>query len=68
MKINGIVTAPKTLVGNSFELRVQSIDQTSNELNWTLDDTHKRNEYGAREYRTYRGKEIPIFNPPSGLG
>lgn len=68
LRIKGIVTAPEPREGNAFELQIHGEERTSSNLDLTLKEIQKRNEYDAPEYRTYRGKEIPIYNPPNGLG
>ena len=66
--IKGIPTAPKSREGNAFELQILSEARPSSNLDLMLKDIHKRNEYEAPEYRPYRGKQIPVYDPPNGVG
>ena len=34
----------------------------------TLDDAQVRDEHGVRQYRTYRGKSVPVYKAPRGFG
>lgn len=31
-------------------------------------DVQERDEYNSPKYRRYHGRQIPIYNPPSGIG
>lgn len=60
---------PEKIHGHTFIIHLEGYELSSRNLGATLDDFHKRDEYGRRLYRTYRGEEIPILSPPpKGVG
>jgi hypothetical protein len=68
LTISGISTYPEERAGDAYELTIYGADAPSRRLNLTLKDVQARNEHGSPQYREYRGKQIPIYNPPKGLG
>ena len=66
--ISGLFTYPEDRAGDKFELTLRGDDAPSRRLHLQLKDIQARNEYGSPQYRQYRGKQIPVFQPPNGLG
>jgi hypothetical protein len=59
---------PKERAGELYELTIHGDDARSQRVSATLKDAQARDRYGAPQYRQYRGKQIPVYNPPKGLG
>jgi hypothetical protein len=68
LRIAGISTYPQDRAGESYELTLHGDDAPSNRIAITLKDIQVRDEYQAPKYRTYRGREVPLYQPPKGLG
>lgn len=68
LTITGTLTYPEKRAGDGYELTVCGGDVRSSDLNATVKDVQARDEYGSPQYREYRGRQIPVYNPPSGLG
>lgn len=66
--IIGAATWPEDRAGDIYEVTLYGDEAPSRNLNATLDDVHARDEHGSRQYRTYRGKRVPVYKPPSGIG
>jgi hypothetical protein len=66
--IAGVSTYPQERAGDTYELTLLGDDAPSLGLRATLEDAQARDEYGAPLYCEYRGRQIPIYNPPKGLG
>ena len=68
LQISAITTWPSSRASDRFELTLLGDDASSIRLDATLKDIRARDSDGSSRYRTYRGKEVPILAPPSGLG
>jgi len=68
LEIAATFTFPEDRVGHTCELTIYGDDHPESNTYWKLKDVQKRNEYRAPEYRTYRGKDIPVYLPPKGMG
>lgn len=68
LTITGTSTYPKERAGDTFELTISGNNAPSRRHDATLRDAQARDERGSPQYRTYRGREIPVYNPPKGLG
>jgi hypothetical protein len=66
--ITGVATSPPERAGATYELTMYGNDTPSHRLNLELKDVQERDEHGSPKYRQYRGKEIPIYLAPKGLG
>jgi hypothetical protein len=66
--ITGISTYPPERQGDYFEITIRGTGSASQRLNAKLKDIHARDQYGSPKYRGYRGRQIPIYEPPKGLG
>lgn len=67
LTIRGICISPKERAGEIYDLTMYSADLKASRINATLEDAQKRDEFGSPQYRTYRGKQIPVYDPPKGL-
>jgi hypothetical protein len=68
LTITGTSTYPEERAGDLYELTIYGDDRPSARLHATLKDVQVRDESGVRQYRTYGGMHVPVYNPPSGLG
>ena len=68
LTITGKGIYPEDRAGDIYELTVYGDDAPSRYLNATLEDAHARDEHGTRQYRTYRGAQVPVYKLPHGLG
>lgn len=66
--ITGTATWPEDRAGQAFELTLYGDDAPSSRTDLRLRDIHARNKHGSLQYRTYRGREVPVFAPPRGMG
>jgi hypothetical protein len=64
----GTSAYPKERAGDMYELTIYGDDTPSRRHNAVLRDAQARDERGSLQYRTYRGRQIPVYNPPKGLG
>ena len=68
LTVIGTSIVPKRRAGETYELTVYGDDSPSHKHDATLASAQVRNEYGSPQYRSYRGRQIPIYRPPGGLG
>jgi hypothetical protein len=68
LTIRGTCFSPNERMGDEYELTMYSAIPQVSRLGTTLEDAQKRDAYGSPEYRTYRGKQIPVYDAPKGLG
>ena len=66
--IAGTLSDPADRPGDRYEITLRGDDSPGTSVNATLQDAQVRGEYGSPQYRQYRGREIPVYKPPSGLG
>jgi hypothetical protein len=60
---------PQNIKGNTFTFQLIGQELHAGRLSATLDDFHKRDKYGSRIYKTYRGEDFPVMTPPpKGVG
>ena len=67
-RITGTATYPPQRAGDAFQLTLYGTDAPSHRLGTKLKDVQARDEHGSPQYRKYRGREIPVFIAPKGLG
>lgn len=68
LMIAGVSTFPPERAGDQYELTIYGTDARSHRLNATLKDIQARDKHGSPQYRSYRGKQIPVYLPPTGFG
>jgi hypothetical protein len=66
--ITGTATYPEDRAGDVYEVTVYGDDAPSGYLQATLEDFQVRDEHRTPQYRTYRGRQVPIYKAPHGLG
>ena len=64
----GVATYPPQRGGDTYEFTIYGDDVGSRDLRATLKDVRERDEYGSPKYRSYRGRQVPIYVPPKGIG
>jgi hypothetical protein len=68
LTIIGISIHPKERAGDTYELMIYGDNAASQRHGATLKDVQVRDERGSLQYRTYRGREVPVYAPPKGVG
>ncbi|WP_376704206.1 hypothetical protein RQ479_04155 [Mesorhizobium sp. ISC25] len=68
LTVAGISTYPEERAGDTYEVTIYGDNLGSGDIRATLKDVQERDEYGSPKYRQYRGRQIPIYNPPPGMG
>lgn len=68
VRLTAVVAYPDDRAEQSIEITLYGTDRSSSGLHSKLHDIQERDEHGSPKYRTYRGREIPVFKPPNGLG
>ena len=66
--ITGTATTPSARAGKVYELTIYSEDSPVADTYSRLKDIQRRDDHNTPEYRTYRGKDIPVYSPPTGFG
>lgn len=67
LNIVGVATYPKQCEGDTYEFTIYGDNLGSRDIRATLKDVQARDE-GSPKYRTYRGRQVPIYTPPKGMG
>lgn len=68
IEITGASIYPEDRAGDSYEITIHSETAESARINAKVKEVQARDEYGAPQYRQYRGKSVPVYNPPEGVG
>ncbi|RRI02288.1 hypothetical protein EH240_12530 [Mesorhizobium tamadayense] len=68
LTVAGISTYPQERAGDTYEVAIYADNLGSGDIRATLRDVQERDEYGSPKYRQYRGRQIPIYSPPPGMG
>jgi len=66
--ITGTATYPDERAGDTYEFTIYGDDTPSHHRDAKLKDVQARDKYGSPQYRTYHGREIPVYVAPKGLG
>lgn len=64
----GVVTYPEGRAGEAFELTIYASNSDLRRNKATVKDVQARDERGSLKFRSYSGRQIPVYNPPSGMG
>ena len=59
---------PEKRAGDTYELTLHSDNAPPRWLTRTLQDLQLRDKHGSLQYRQYRGKQVPVYRSPKGLG
>ena len=65
--VTGTAIYPNERSEDTYELTLYGTDAPSFNLAARMKDAQARGEYGAPLYRSYRGREIPVYEPPKGI-
>ncbi len=68
IEVSGTVTYPEKRAGEAWEITIYDGRRLSHYLDATLKSIQMTDDRGAHRYRTYRGKDVPVFQPPKGMG
>lgn len=68
LQITGMSVYPEGRAGDRYELTIYGDDAPSRRLDAKLKDAQARDKHGSPQYRSYRGREIPVYSPPEGMG
>lgn len=68
LTVAGISTYPEDRAGDTYEITIYSDNLSSGGIRATLKDVQERDDHGSPKYRQYRGRQIPIYKPPPGMG
>jgi len=68
LTINGVSVYPEGRGKERYELTIYGDDAPSRKLSANLKDVQVRDKFGSPLYRTYRSREIPVYDPPKGMG
>ncbi|RWH54980.1 MAG: hypothetical protein EOQ83_29700 [Mesorhizobium sp.] len=68
LTVAGTCTYPEERAGDSYEVTIYGDNIGSGDIRATLKDAQERDEHGSAKYRQHRGRQIPIYNPPPGIG
>lgn len=66
--IHAVPVYPKVRTGDTYELKVRGRALRAGEQELTLKDIQLRDKDGSPAFRSYRGKQIPVYERPKGLG
>ncbi|MDX8501903.1 hypothetical protein RFM99_26250 [Mesorhizobium sp. VK4C] len=64
----GVTTYPEGRAGEAYELTIYGSTSDLRRNEATVKDVQARDERGSLQFRSYRGRQIPIYNPPLGMG
>ncbi|MGX5842694.1 hypothetical protein ACWGTI_18415 [Mesorhizobium sp. ArgA1] len=68
LTIAGVSSYPEERAGETYEVTIYGDNLGSGDIRATLKDVQERDKHGSPKYRHYRGRQIPIYNPPPGIG
>jgi hypothetical protein len=68
LEIKGTCTFPESVAGDGCELTIYGENSPESNIYWKLKDVQVVDDHYARKYREYRGKSIPVYAPPKGMG
>jgi hypothetical protein len=68
LTVSGKATSPADRARDSYDIMLSGEDTPVRNLDCKLSDLAELDEIGSPQYRTYRGRDVPIYEPPPGLG
>lgn len=69
LTLKGVISYPESRAGEAYELTIYGEDAPSHAHHLKLKDVQVRDEkYNSPQYREYRGKRVPIYAAPKGIG
>ena len=68
LELEGLFIEPEERAKDEFQLTVYGSDSGHHDFELTLADCQVRDDNGMLKYRKARGKEVPIYDVPKGIG
>lgn len=68
LTVTAEIINPSERAGHEFRLEMRGHDAPSESTSRKLRDIQAVDEYNAPKYRTYRGRQIPVYVTPPSLG
>ncbi|MBZ9774069.1 hypothetical protein [Mesorhizobium sp. CO1-1-8] len=68
LTFGGVATYPDRRAGEAYELTIYGSHSDLRRSAAMVKDVQARDGRGSLKFRSYRGKQIPIYDPPSGMG
>ena len=68
VEIQGFCTYPPERVHESYRIDISTNPQSQLDFDAKLKDTRVRDEDGSFKYRKVRGRSLPVYDIPEGLG
>jgi hypothetical protein len=68
LEIAAVCTYPEGRAGDAHELLIYGDASPESDIYWSLKDTQLVDKHHVPTYRPYRGKQIPVYDPPKGMG
>lgn len=68
LEIEGVCDWPEEREGDEYSITVYGSERHAGEFMTTLKDYHVRDEDGSLIYRKNRGKSVPVYDVPKGIG
>ena len=68
LEIAGTCTYPEKRAGDAYAVTLYGEDAPSMGINATLKSAQVVDEHYSPVYKSYRGRDVPVFDPPKGMG
>lgn len=68
VEITGICTWPEEKEGDEYVMTIYGSEIRTGDFDLTLSDCHVLDERSIPKFKKVRGKEVPIYDVPKGLG
>ena len=68
LEVSATCTYPEKRAGDAYELTIYGDVSPESEIYWKLRDIQLVDKNHVPRYRAYRGRQIPVYAPPKGLG
>lgn len=68
LEISAVCTEPEERADDTYELTIYGDVSPESDIYWKLKDIQVVDDNHVRKYRAYRGKQIPVYAPPKGMG
>jgi len=68
VEIEGICTWPEEREGDEYTMTIYGHETHSGNFELTLSDCHVMDEHWSPKYKRVRGKDMPVYDVPNGLG
>jgi len=68
LMVSGLCTYPEEREGHQYQITIYGREPGEGDLQAKLADYHVRDKNGMPKYRKSRGREVPVYDAPNGLG